>query len=380
MTFFQSRTEPMSQYTRKKTPALILSVLILTLMLLLTACGSGTSSTVSSTPTAIPSPTIDSTLTKQGDMELQAFQQWIALLKQYNGDITPYQQQYTGDQQALHTAQTDTAYKTALAKLQGHVEAIKIPAMKTEATTLLQQLQQQVTAWGKTHTYHDSYNNVTYPLGYEYGPNGVGGWAVQELGQSQTLADYQQTIEDLNVYLTNFQAMMANTSDKTPYNQVHQTDLQLIQHYGYMNKKVVVVSLEEQALRVYDNGKLVNAFLVTTGRPEKPSPPGTWWVEVKKSPTVFKAGVPQFLPDGSQNHEWYPDTPINYAMQYHSSGYFLHDSWWRNDYGPTTNYPHADSSGDPFSAQGSHGCVNMSKDNAAWLYSFVSLNTPVIVY
>ena len=98
---------------------LFLSVLIFTL--LLTACGTSTGSTVSSTPTAIPSPTIDPTLTKQGDMELQAFQKWIALLKQYNGDISLYQQQYTGDQQALHTAQSDSAYKTALAKLQGHV-------------------------------------------------------------------------------------------------------------------------------------------------------------------------------------------------------------------------------------------------------------------
>ena len=307
-------------------------------------------------------------------MELQAFQQWIALTRQYSGDITSYQQQYSSDQQALHSAQSDAAYKNAMARLQGHVDAIKIPAMKTEGAALLQQLKQQVTAWGQTHQYHDTFNNITYPLGYEYGPNGVGGWAEQELGQSQTLADYQQTVEDLNVYLTNFQAMMTNAGDKTPYNQVHQTDLQLIQHYGFMNKKVVVVSLEEQALRVYDNGKLVNAFLVTSGRPEKPSPPGTWWVEVKKSPTVFKAGVPQSSPD------WYPDTPINYAMQYHSNGYFLHDSWWRSDYGPTTNFPHADSSGDPFSAQGSHGCVNMSKDNAAWLYGFVSLNTTVLVY
>ena len=199
-------------------------------------------------------------------MELQAFQQWIALTRQYSGDITSYQQQYSSDQQALHSAQSDAAYKNAMARLQGHVDAIKIPAMKIEGTALLQQLKQQVTAWGQTHQYHDTFNNITYPLGYEYGPNGVGGWAEQELGQSQTLADYQQTVEDLNVYLTNFQAMMTNAGDKTPYNQVHQTDLQLIQHYGFMNKKVVVVSLEEQALRVYDNGKLVNAFLVTSGR------------------------------------------------------------------------------------------------------------------
>ncbi len=168
--------------------------------------------------------------------------------------------------------------------------------------------------------------------------------------------------------------MTTNTADKTPYNQQHKTDIQLMQHYNKLNNKVVIVSLEEQAVRVYDQGKLVNAFLATTGRPDRPSIPGVWWVEGKQSPTVFKAGVPQSSP------YWYPDTPINYAMQYHSQGYFIHDSWWRADYGPGTNFPHADSSGDSFSSQGSHGCVNLSKDNAAWLYGFVKLYTSIIIY
>jgi lipoprotein-anchoring transpeptidase ErfK/SrfK len=176
------------------------------------------------------------------------------------------------------------------------------------------------------------------------------------------------------MWLTNFQAMASNSSDKTPYNQVHNADLQLLQHYGMMNKKVIVVSLEEQAMRVYQNGKLVNAFLVTTGRPDRPSLPGTWWVEGKQSPTVFKANVPQSSP------YWYPDTPINYAVQYHSNGYFIHDSWWRADYGPGAQFPHQDASGDIYSAQGSHGCINMAKDNAAWVYGFVQLYTHIVVY
>ncbi len=323
---------------------------------------------------ATSTPTIDPTYKNQGELQLQAFQQWISLMQQYGGNTTTFQQQYIADQQALNNARTLDAYKAALAKLNVHVAAIKIPAMKTESQNLQSQLQQEVASWGQQHQYHDDYNNTNYPLGFEYGPNGIGGWVQRELNSAQTLADYQQTIEDLNMYLTNFQAMVTNAGDRTPSNEVHQTDLQLMQHYGYMNKQVVVISLYEQAMRVYQNGKLVNAFLVTTGRPERPSPPGTWWVEGKKSPTVFKATVPQSSP------YWYPDTPINFAMQYHSDGYFLHDSWWRADYGPGTNFPHQDSSGDSFSAYGSHGCVNIAKDNAAWLYNFVEIYTPVLIY
>ena len=358
---------------RHRVPALLVSAVTLCLVLL-SACSTNVGNTASATPTAGPTPTIDPTLSNQGDVQLQAFQQWIALMQQYNGDTTTFQQQYDADQQALNDARTEAAYQAALAKLNAHVEAIKIPAMKTESQSLQHQLQQEVASWGQQHQYHDDYNNTNYPLGFEYGPNGIGGWVQQELDSAQTLADYQQAIEDLNMYLTNFQAMMSNASDTTPSNQVHQTDIQLMQHYGFMNKKVVVVSLSEQAMRVYQDGKLVNAFLVTTGRPDRPSPPGTWWVEGKKSPTVFKANVPQSSP------YWYPDTPINYAMQYHSDGYYLHDSWWRADYGPGTNFPHQDSSGDQFSFYGSHGCVNMPTTDAAWLYNFVSLYTTVLVY
>jgi hypothetical protein len=354
-------------------PALFLSALMLCLVLL-SACGINSGNTKSNIPTTVPTPTIDPASKNQGDMQLLAFQQWITLIQQYNGDTSIYQQQFNTDQQALNNAKTEASYKSALAKLNVHVDAIKIPAMKTEIKSLQNQLQQGVASWGQQHQYHDDYNNTNYPLGFEYGSNGIGGWAQQELNSAQTLADYQQTIENLNMYQTNFQAMTTNAEDKTPYNQVHQTDLQLMQHYGFMNKKVVIVSLHEQAMRVYQNGKLVNAYLVTTGRPDRPSPPGTWWVEGKQSPTVFKANVPQSSP------YWYPDTPINYAMQYHSGGYFLHDSWWRADYGPGTNFPHQDSSGDSFSSYGSHGCVNIAKDNAAWLYNFVELYTPVLVY
>ncbi len=367
------------QYHKKKTLfrhrayLIILSGFIFCVVLL-SACSSATGNTTSSTPTALPSLAIDPALKNQGNQELQTFQQWISLMQQNKGNVDTYQQQYTADQQALSAAQTSAAYKSALATLSTHIESIKIPAMKAEIGNLQQQLQQQVTDWGNKHKYHNDFDNTDYPLGYEYGTNGIGSWVQDELAKSQTFADYQQTVEDVQMYLYNFQTMKDNFGDKTAYNQSHKADLTLMQHDQYMHEKVVIISLAEQAMRVYDNGKLVNAFLVTTGRPTKPSPPGTWWVEGKQSPTVFKADVPKSSP------YWYPDTPINYAMQYHSDGYFIHDSWWRSDYGPGTNYPHTDSSGDVYSSQGSHGCVNLSKDDANWLYGFVEVYTRVVIY
>jgi L,D-transpeptidase catalytic domain len=366
---------PISKY---RVPGPLLCVMALC-FLLLSACSSisidnNTKTNTASTPTALPSPTIDPTLQNQGDIQLQTFQQWIDLMQTYNGNTSTYTQQYNSDQQSLQQAKTSASYKVTLATLHSHVMAIQLPAMKAESLSLQQQLQQEVSSWGQKHKFHDTFNNTIYPLGFEYGPTGIGAWLQNELSSAQTLADYQQAIEDLNMYLTNFQALTTNSSDKTPYNKVHKTDIQLLQHYGMMNTKAIVISLSEQAMRVYQNGKLVNSFLVTTGRPDKPSPPGTWWVEGKKSPTVFKANVPQSSP------YWYPDTPINYAIQYHSNGYFIHDSWWRADYGPGTQFPHQDSSGDIFSSQGSHGCVNMAKDDANWVYNYVEVFTHIVIY
>jgi lipoprotein-anchoring transpeptidase ErfK/SrfK len=345
---------------------------------LLSACSAPVSTpAIGSSPRGItPTPTIDLTLQNEGKAELETFHQWILLMQQNNGDVGLYQQQYTSDQQALARAKTTAAYAAALHTLQGHVQALELPAMKQESQNLLKQLLQQEQTWGSQHPYHDSYNNTTYPQGYEYGPNGVGGdlWGKQEINDARTLADYQQAVEDLHMWLYNFQEMKANFSDKTPSNQPHQADLDLLKHYGYLTRKVIVVSLNEQELRAYDNGKLVNAFPVTTGQPDLPTPPGTWWVEGKKHPNLYKSIAPQGSPD------WFPPTPITYSMQYHSNGYFLHDAWWRTEFGPGTNFPHQDPNGDPFAGQGSHGCVNMATSDAARLYGFVSVYIRIVIY
>lgn len=348
---------------------------LLCCLLLLSACnGFGGSSSRHTTLLMLKPAAVDTLLRAQGQLQLQTFQQWIGLMQQYNGQTSDYAQELLSDRKRLDAAKTDAAYQEALQTLHAHTASIQIPALKNEASYQLQQLTQQVSAWGAAHTFHDSYNGTTYHMGFEYGPDGVEGWVQDDLSGAKTIADYQQAVTDANTFLTNFQAYQTNASDSTPWNSVHQTDLQLMRTYHTPTQKVVVISLNEQALRVYNQGELVKAFHVTTGRPEKPSVPGFWMVENKQSPTVFKSDEPP----GSAY--WYPDTPITYAMLYHSGGYFLHDSWWRADYGPNTQFPHYDSSGDSFSFDGSHGCVNISTPNADWLYNYVNVNTPIIIY
>jgi lipoprotein-anchoring transpeptidase ErfK/SrfK len=348
----------------------LFTLFLLACLLVLNACSHSDSTQVK----ANSQPAISAAQLQEGQAQLRTFQQWIALLQQFKGKTSAYQQNYTSDQRALKAATNGFTYQGALNTLAEHINSIKIPALKAESGDLQQKLSEQATAWSKAHTYYDRYNNITYHLGYEYGPDGMGGVISDELSSAQTLADYQQAIEDANTSLASFQAYKNNLSDATSWNKVHQSDLTLIQNHGFTNEKVVVVSLGEQAMRIYNGAQLVRAFRVTTGRPERPSLPGFWEVENKLSPTTFKSDAPV----GSAY--WYPDTPIHYALLYHSGGYFIHDSWWRDDYGPDTQFPHADSSGDTFSFDGSHGCINVSLSNAAWIYWYVGMYTRVLVY
>ena len=360
---------------------LFLSLLLACTFLLSSCSGDGSASANSSlqkavptTSTLLPTPAVSPTLQQQGSMQLETFQQWISLMQQYGGNASHYQQQYTSGQQALNAATSDTAYQAVLHGLNEQVLAIKLPALQAEAAGLQQKLSQQANAWANKHTYYDSYNGTTYNLGYEY--QAIVNYPTQgQMDSSQTVADYQYAIGQLNTSLANFQAYKADFSDKTPYNQVHQTDTQLIQKYGDAAGNVIVVSLAEQAMRVYQDNKLINSFQVVTGMPDHPSLPGAWWIETRQTNIKFTSGKKP----GEEGY--YPPTPIAYALQYHSDGYFIHQSWWRSMYGPDMQFPHMDPGGSSFAYQGSHGCVNMSTPDVQWIYNFATVgSTKLIIY
>ena len=372
------KSMPISQKLLNQRSSIFLVSLLMACMLLLSACsgdGSAKASNVSAksaASTLIPTPTVNPTLQQQGSMQLETFQQWITLMKQYGGSVSKYQQQYTGDLQTLNAATSNTTYQAALKTLNGHVSAIQLPALQAEATGLQQKLTQQANNWANKHTYYDSYDGVTYNLGYEY--QAIVNYPTQGLiDSSQTVADYQYAIGQLNNWLANFQAYQKDFSDKTPYNQVHQTDTQLMQKYGDTSGKVIVVSLAEQAMRVYQDGKLVNSFQVVTGMPNHPSLPGTWWIETRQTDIKFTSGKQP----GQEGY--YPPTPIAYALLYHSGGYFIHEAWWRTMYGPDMQFPHLDPGGTSFAYQGSHGCVNMSTADVQWVYNFATVDTTKLI-
>ncbi len=175
----------------------------------------------------------------------------------------------------------------------------------------------------------------------------------------------------LQAFAVLLKAMVLNLHDSTPYNQVHLTDVSLMQYFGVSHQKVIIVSLLEQTLRAYDNGQLALSTYVTTGRRSRPSPPGFLNILDRRSPTIFISSEPRNSP------LWFAPTEINYALLYYPDGDWIHDAWWRTSFGPGTNLPHYD----PLAFNGgSHGCVNLPLQPMAQLYAWTPLGTPVIVY
>ena len=223
--------------------------------------------------------------------------------------------------------------------------------------------------------YYNPYDGQNYLLNAGYLDQGGYSDLDAELAQAGSVDDLRNMIIDTNNARFNLQLLESDYNDSTPYTQAHQTDIQALGHYQLQKGQVIVVSMVEQALRLYQDSHLVRAFQVTTGRYERPSVPGLWPQLSRESPTVFHSSDPPSSP------YWYPPTPIHYAILYHVGGYFIHDSWWRDNYGPGTQFPHADASGNQrFAGNGSHGCINLPEDEAAWLFNNTSWETRIIVY
>lgn len=312
-----------------------------------------------------------------GQAKLNQFAADIQLIKQYDGEnVSKYETRLQADQQALAAAKTVSDFLRVSTQIDSDIASIQFPLTKAQANYLLKQFHHEVTSWGNAHKYHDKYNGRYYTQDYEYDQQGIGSDADYAVQSAETLDDYRSAIDLIQNDMLHLQMMEQDYTDSTAYNKPHQADLTLMAHYGITDaKQVFVVSLITQSMRYYQNGKLVRSFHITSGQFDKPSLPGFWQIFDRESPTTFKSSEPK----GSAF--WYPDTKINYAMEYHSGGYFFHDSWWRADYGVGTNYPHYDSGGDEsFAGDGSHGCINMAESDIAWLYPNSSYSTQVIMY
>jgi len=317
-----------------------------------------------------------------GAIKLKEYSDAINTIQQYGGDTTAFKQSLQTDRNMLDKARTIGDFLTFSSQIDNDLTAIQVPSLRAKANFFVQDYHKQVTAWRSANVYHNPFDGQDYQLGnaYDTMPDDYGeGSAIDDAFQSaQTPEDYQGIVNLVQDTEANFKAMQADYLDTTPWNQPHATDKQLMDYYKATSGTVVVVSEIEQAARIYQNGQLIHSAQVVTGEYPRPTPPGFTQVFSKQHPIRFVSF------DAPGSPFYYAPITLQYGLEFHQGGYFLHDVEWRSVFGNGPDHradlPHSDPADQADAGHGSHGCINFSLDEAAWLFSNIDYGTPVIVY
>lgn len=118
--------------------------------------------------------------------------------------------------------------------------------------------------------------------------------------------------------------------------------------------KWIEVNLTTQRMYVYENGKTLRTFLVSTGKPSTPTPIGTFYIWQKLTlQTMIGADYVQ------------PNVPwINY---FDHNADAIHGNYWQ----PSSVFGNYGTS---------HGCVGMPVSDAYWVFNWAPVGTPVVIH
>jgi lipoprotein-anchoring transpeptidase ErfK/SrfK len=121
--------------------------------------------------------------------------------------------------------------------------------------------------------------------------------------------------------------------------------------------KRIVVDVSKETLYAYDGDTLFMQEPISTGLEYTPTPNGTFTV-YHKTPSRYMQGP---LPGVSTQKYDLPGVP--WDLYFTRDGAVIHGAYWHNHFGQ------------PWS----HGCVNLSPENAKKLYYWADIGTPVVV-
>ncbi len=120
--------------------------------------------------------------------------------------------------------------------------------------------------------------------------------------------------------------------------------------------KYIKIDISDQTLYAYENGVLINSFLVSTGTWAFPTPLGVTKVTDK---LLWHDYTWNYGP-GNPNNYSLPNVKYNLRFRPHL---YIHSAYWHNNFGHRM----------------SHGCVNVALANAEWIFNWAEVGTPVEV-
>ena len=131
--------------------------------------------------------------------------------------------------------------------------------------------------------------------------------------------------------------------------------------FGTGSAVVGVADLNAHTFTVSIDGQVVRTMPASMGKPKHPTPIGSFTALEKQSPVIMDSrtiGIPLSDPEGYK-------LTVYDAVRVTWGGVYVHSAPW--------------SVASQGNANVSHGCINLSPDNAAWYYDTVHIGDPIIV-
>ena len=123
---------------------------------------------------------------------------------------------------------------------------------------------------------------------------------------------------------------------------------------GFLHK-YIDIDISEQKLKYYQNGKLVDQYIISSGLKSMPTPLGEFKI-FQKSPRAYSATYGLYMP-------WWMSFKPRYG---------LHElPEWPNGYKEGEDH---------LGKAVSHGCVRLGVGPAEALYKWAPISTPVIIH
>lgn len=124
--------------------------------------------------------------------------------------------------------------------------------------------------------------------------------------------------------------------------------------------KWIDVNVTQQILTAYVGSTPVHVAVVSTGRPDYPTPMGTFAILNRvASATMDSSSVPWV-------RDRYRLDNVLFTQYFTRYGAALHEAWWKTD--------------DSFGIPTSHGCVGMPYAEAQWVWNWAGVGVPVYVH
>lgn len=131
--------------------------------------------------------------------------------------------------------------------------------------------------------------------------------------------------------------------------------------FGTGDALLGVASISKHTFTVSRDGDVLKTMPASMGKPSRPTPIGNFTALEKQRSVVMDSrtiGIPLSSPEGYK-------ITAQYAVRVTWGGVYVHSAPWSVD---SQGY-----------ANVSHGCINLSPDNAAWYFNQVNVGDPIQV-